>query len=99
MKKERREYIKLDIAVDTTKSKQIISFRVTKGTVHDRKKFVPLIKEISNNNITKLYADKSYDSTNNFNLLDKLHIEPVIYIRKNASGRTENADQEVNKYT
>ena len=38
-KKERREYIKLHIPVDT-KSKQIISFRVTKGTVHDTKKFV-----------------------------------------------------------
>jgi hypothetical protein len=45
-----REYIKLHIAVDT-KSKQIISFRVTKGTVHDdTKKFVPMIKEISKHN-------------------------------------------------
>jgi len=87
-KKERREYLKLHIAVDI-KSKQIVSFRVTKGTVHDSKKFIPMIKEISkNNNITKTYADKAYDSTVNFNLLDKLHIEPVISIRKNASGRT-----------
>jgi hypothetical protein len=87
-KKERREYLKLHIAVDV-KSKQIISFRITKGTVHDSKKFVPMIKEISkNNNITKTYADKAYDSTVNFNLLNKLHIEPVISIRKNASGRT-----------
>ena len=87
-KKERREYLKLHIAVDV-KSKQIILFRVTKGTVHDSKKFVPMIKEISqNNNITKVYADKAYDSKTNFNLLDKLHIEPVISIRKNANGRT-----------
>ena len=87
-KKERREYLKLHIAVDV-KSKQIVSFRITKGTVHDSKKFIPMIKEISkNNNITKTYADKAYDSTVNFNLLDKLHIEPVISIRKNASGRT-----------
>lgn len=87
-KKERREYIKLHIAVDV-KSKQIISFRVTKGTVHDTKKFVPMIKEISKHNkITKVYADKAYDCTTNFNLLDKLHIEPVISIRKNASGKT-----------
>ena len=57
-KKERREYLKLHIAVDV-KSKQIVSFRITKGTVHDSKKFVPMIKEISkNNNITKAYADK-----------------------------------------
>ncbi|MGB9167398.1 MAG: IS5 family transposase [Nitrososphaeraceae archaeon] len=87
-KKERREYLKLHIAVDI-KSKQIISFRVTKCTVHDSKKFVPMIKEISNNkNITKAYADKAYDSTVNFNLLDKLHIEPIISVRKNASGKT-----------
>ena len=87
-KKERREYLKLHIAVDI-KSKQIISFRVTKGTVHDSKKFVPMIKEISNNNnITKAYADKAYDSTVIFNLLDKLHIEPIISVRKNASGKT-----------
>ncbi|MDR4512759.1 MAG: IS5 family transposase [Nitrososphaeraceae archaeon] len=87
-KKERREYLKLHIAVDV-KSKQIILFRVTKGTIHDSKKFVPMIKEISkNNNITKVYADKAYDSKTNFNLLDKMHIEPVISIRNNASGRT-----------
>jgi hypothetical protein len=87
-KKERREYLKLHIAVDV-KSKQIVSFRITKGTVHDGKKFIPMIKEISkNNNIAKVYADKAYDSTVNFNLLNKLHIEPVISIRKNASGRT-----------
>jgi Transposase DDE domain len=87
-KKERREYIKLHITVDI-KSKQIISFRVTKGTVHDTKKFVPMIKEISKHNkINKVYADKAYDCTTNFNLLDKLHIEPVISIRKNANGRT-----------
>ena len=87
-KKERREYLKLHIAVDI-KSKQIISFRVTKGTVHDSKKFIPMIKEISNNNnITKAYADKAYDSIVNFNLLDKLHIEPIISVRKNASGKT-----------
>ena len=48
-----------------------------------------MIKEISkNHNITKAYADKAYDSKTNFNLLDKLHIEPVISIRKNANGRT-----------
>jgi hypothetical protein len=89
-KKERREYLKLHIAVDI-KSKQIVSFRITKGTVHDSKKFRPMIKEISKNNtITKAYADKAYDSTVNFNLLDKLHIEPIISIRKNANGKTRN---------
>jgi Transposase DDE domain len=89
-KKERREYLKLHITVDV-KSKQIVSFRVTKGTVHDSKKFIPMIKEISkHHNIRKTYADKAYDSKTNFNLLDKMHIEPVISIRKNANGKTRN---------
>jgi hypothetical protein len=48
-----------------------------------------MIKEISKHqNITKVYADKAYDSKTNFNLLHKMHIEPVISIRKNANGRT-----------
>jgi hypothetical protein len=89
-KRERREYLKLHIA-DDIKSNHIVSFIVTKGTDHDNnKKFVPTIKEIlKHHNITKVYADKAFDSTNNFNLLDKLLIEPVISIRKNASIRTK----------
>jgi len=95
-KKERREYLKLHIAVDA-KSKQIVSFRITKGTVHDNKKFIPMIKEISKtNNIIKVYADKAYASKTNFNLLDKLHIEPAISIRKNAMVEQETANQEMN---
>lgn len=49
-----REYLKLHIAADT-KTKQIISFRVTKRTVHDNKKFVPMIKEIFKNNKLQRY--------------------------------------------
>ena len=48
-----------------------------------------MIKEISkHHNIRKTYADKAYDSKTNFDLLDKMHIEPVISIRKNANGGT-----------
>jgi len=88
--KERREYLKLHIVVDI-KLKQIISFRVTKGTVHDTKKFVPMIKEISKHHrIAKANVDKAYDSKANFNFLDKMQIEPVISIKKNTNGRTGN---------
>lgn len=87
----------MHIAVDI-KSKQIISFRITKITVHDTKKFVPMVKEISkNNNLTKAYTDKTHDSTVNFNLLDKLHIEPVISIRKNPNDKIENSKVEENR--
>jgi hypothetical protein len=33
------------IAVDDEKSKKVVSFRITKGNVHDTKKFGPLVKE------------------------------------------------------
>jgi Transposase DDE domain len=35
---------KLHIAVDT-KSRKVVSFRITKGNVHDTRKFCPLVRE------------------------------------------------------
>src|SRR5262249_17049160 len=43
---KKKEFIKLHIAVDA-KSEKIVSFRVTKGNVHDSKKFSPMIREVS----------------------------------------------------
>ena len=85
--REKKEFIKLHIAVDDEKSKKVISFRITKGNdVHDTKKFGPLIKETAEKHeINKVYADKAYDNRNNFNILDDINIEPAIIIRKNAS--------------
>jgi hypothetical protein len=83
--RNKKEFIKLHIAVDA-KSKKVISFRVTKGNVHDSKKFSPMIKELSEEYvIDKVYADKAHDNKRSFNLLDDLNIEPAINIRKNAS--------------
>jgi hypothetical protein len=75
----------LHIAVDE-ESKKVVSFRVTKGNVHDSKKFSPMIKEASEQyEIDKVYADKAHDNLRSFNLLDNLNIESAIQIRKNAS--------------
>ena len=83
--RKKKEFIKLHIAVDV-KSKKVISFRITRGNVHDAKKFCPLVREAAEkHNIDKVYADKAHDSRKNFNLLDRLNVEPVIAIRKNAS--------------
>jgi hypothetical protein len=83
--RKKKEFIKLHIAVDA-KSEKIISFRVTKGNVHDSKKFSPMIREVSGEyTIDKAYADKAHDNRRSFNLLDNLNIEPAIQIRKNAS--------------
>ena len=75
----------MHIAVDE-KSKKVVSFRITKGDVHDSKKFCPLVKEAAQSyNIDMVYADKAHDNRRSFNLLDDLNIEPAINIRKNAS--------------
>ena len=87
--RKKKEFIKLHIAVDA-KSKKVVSFRVTKGNIHDSKKFNPMIKEVSEQyDIDKVYADKAHDNRRSFNLLDNLNIEPAIQIRKNASIKTK----------
>ena len=87
--RKKKEFIKLHIAVDA-KSEKIVSFRVTKGNVHDSKKFSPMIREVSEAySIDKAYADKAHDNRRSFNLLDNLNIEPAIQIRKNASTKAK----------
>ncbi|MDP9287624.1 MAG: transposase [Thermoproteota archaeon] len=70
------------------KTKKIVSFRITKGNLHDSKKFVPLVRETFErcSNIENVYADNAHDNRKNFNLLEYL-IQPAIEIRKNASIR------------
>lgn len=83
--REKKEFVKLHIAVDE-KSKKVVSFRITKGNVHDTKKFGPLVKESAKrHDIDKVYGDKAYDNRKNFNILDDVNAEPAISIRKNAS--------------
>jgi hypothetical protein len=66
-----------------------MSFRITKGNVHDSKKLGPMIREIDKENtIDKVYGDKAHDNRRSFNLLDDMNIEPAISIRKNASTKT-----------
>jgi hypothetical protein len=87
--REKKEFIKLHIAVDE-ESKKIVSFRITKGNVHDTKKFGQLVKESAKrHDIDKVYGDKAYDNRKNFNILDDINAEPAISIRKNASTRSK----------
>ena len=87
--REKKEFIKLHIAVDE-ESKKIVSFRITKGNVHDTKKFSQLVKESARKyDIDKVYGDKAYDNRKNFNILDDINAEPAISIRKNASTRSK----------
>lgn len=88
--RKKKEFVKLHITVDT-KSKKVVSFRITKGNVHDTTKFGPLVREAAEKyDIDKVHADKAYDNNRrNFNLLDDINAEPVIRIRKNASARSK----------
>src|SRR3954471_679772 len=88
--RKKKEFVKLHITVDG-KSKKIMSFRVTKGNVHDSKKLAPMIREIDKKDVytvDKVYGDKAHDNRRSFNLLDDMNIEPVISLRKNASTKT-----------
>ena len=88
-KREKKEFVKLHISIDE-KSKKVVSFRITKGNVHDTKKFGPLVKEAASKyDIDKVYGNKAYDNRNNFNILDKINAEPAIKIRKNASTKSK----------
>ena len=54
---EKKEFVKLHIAVDEKSKKVVVSFRITKGDVHDSKKFCPLVKEAAQNyNIDMVYV-------------------------------------------
>ena len=76
--------------LSTLNQKKVVLFRVTKGNIHDSKKFSPMVKEVSEQyDIDKVYADKAHDNRRSFNLLDNLNIEPAINIRKNASIKTK----------
>ncbi len=79
--RKKKEFIKLHIAADA-KSKKVVSFRITRGNVHDAKTFCPLVREsFKKNNIDKVCVDKAQDNRRNFNLLERLDVEPVIAIR------------------
>ncbi len=58
--------------------------------MHDAKKFCPLVRESSKEyNMDKVYADKAHDNRRNFNLLDRLNVQPVIAIRNDASRQSK----------
>ena len=82
--KERKGFIKIHVAVDT-KSKQIISMKVTQEDTGDAKMMKPLVEEASRKaKIKKLIGDGGYDSKDNFQTLSDMKIEPVIKVRSNS---------------
>ncbi|MHB2036437.1 MAG: IS5 family transposase [Nitrososphaerales archaeon] len=95
--KERRGFIKMHVAVDT-KSKQIVSMKVTQEDTGDGKMLEPLVKEASKKaSIRKLIGDGGYDSKDNFKMLFDRGIESVIKVRSNsfATGKCIPRDKSV----
>ena len=82
--KERRGFIKIHVAVDT-KSRQIVSMKVTQEDTGDAKMMESLVEEASlRASIKKLLGDGGYDSKDNFQTLHDMKIEPVIKVRSNS---------------
>jgi len=82
-KQKKRGFIKIHVAVDV-KTKKILSMKVTKEDVSDGRMLKPLVRTAPCA-IDKVLADGAYDSKDNFRFLDRMGIEPVIKVRKNAS--------------
>jgi hypothetical protein len=63
-----------------------MSFRITKGNVHDTKQSGPLIKESAKkHDIDKVYGDKAYDNRKNFMLNQLLVLERMQIAVKNCA--------------
>lgn len=86
----RKGFIKIHVAVDT-RSKLIVSMKVTKEDVGDGRMLKSLVKDTTINvqqqqtNIKRVLADGAYDSRDNFQFLHDNDIDPAIKVRKNAS--------------
>ena len=83
---EKKEFVKLHMSVEE-KSKKVISFRITKGNIHNTEKLSPPKEAAEKYNIEKVHADKAYDNRKNFIILDDINADPGI--RKNASTRSK----------
>ena len=83
----RKGFIKIHVAVDT-RSKLIVSMKVTKEDVGDGRMLKSLIIGTAINvqaNIKRVLADGAYDSRDNFQFLHDNDIDPAIKVRKNSS--------------
>jgi hypothetical protein len=84
-----RGFIKVHIAVDV-KTKQILAMEVTKEDVGDGRMFGRLVKGSAGiANVKKVIGDGAYDSKVSFHLASEMDIDPLIRVRKNASGKSD----------
>src|SRR6476620_1793032 len=91
IKKKKKGYLKIHIAVVNIKTKEILAFlEVTDEKAHDGKIMPRLIKHILKRKdnkdikIKSILGNGSYDSNENFKCLQKKRIMPCIKVRKNS---------------
>lgn len=84
-----RGFIKVHVAVDV-KTKQILAIEVAKEDVGDGRMFGRLVRGSANvADLRRVIGDGAYDSKANFRLVSEMHVEPLIRVRKNASGKAD----------
>ena len=86
--KNKKGYLKIHVAVNT-KSKKILSMKVTDEHVHDNKALPELVDSIlkSDKTLCKVFADGAYDSNDIFRCLTDKGILPCIKVRMNSRAR------------
>lgn len=85
---KRREWIKLHVAFDTY-TKQFLNVTITKGNLSDCIEFKNLIKPVLPF-VTKIIADKGYDSGDIFRFCENNNVIPCIPVRLNSANSSKN---------
>jgi len=81
MRKKRKDYIKIHIAVDT-KTKQVLSVEVNDDRTNDGDNFVSLMKRAKKKaKVKKVLVDSECDYHKNFNFLTKDGMEAGIKVK------------------
>jgi hypothetical protein len=87
MRRKRKGYIKIHVAVDT-RTKRVVSIEVSDEKTHDREKLKPLVKKAKKRvRVKKVLGDGGYDSHENFDFLASEGIEPCIKVRRDSDLR------------
>lgn len=95
MRRKRRGYVKIHMAVDT-KTKRAVSLEVSEEGTHDSEKLKPLVRQAQKKaKLEKALGDGGYDTKDNFEFLAGQGIEAGIKVRQNSYPACKGARGEV----
>jgi len=81
---KKKRYVKIHLAVDVA-TKQALAMLVTTDGTHDSRAFPELLRKAGRHgNVSKVYADGAYDSSEIHELLEEKGVEAVIKPRQNS---------------